>query len=363
MPQFGRWFLLMVAAGSSVPEVVAQQSPILRPLTRVKVAESDTFLLGRVAGASVGPRGQYLLIDGAEARVLELNPQGQLTRAFGRPGAGPGELRMPTALAISGDTLLSVLDFGQRRVMHWNLQTGAVRGSFPLMGRITQLQYRGRELRIGLLDPQSSAAVHVVSPTGERGRGEGRRPQLFEQSPPLLAAFGAVFFADDGEDTYAVFEVSNSLHHWRRGAIVADQTPLPIVARKGVRVELFDALLRDPGQAATLAYDRSIPYALQRLGPGLLALVTVDATLGKTDLIGSFHVSVLDLVQRRGCMDALVPAAQDPLPSVAFAGDTLVVVQQGEDAGGEPATWIQRYRIDVSGCRWLALAPAVPVRP
>lgn len=362
MPQFAGWFLFVVAAGLSTQVATAQQSPVLRLLTRVKVAENDTFMLGRVGPLTVGPRGQYLLLDVAEPRVVELDVAGRLSRTFGRPGAGPGELRLPSALATSGDTLLSVLDFGQRRVLSWHLRTGAVRGSFPLMGRITQLQYVGGQLRVGLLDAQSSAVVYPVSPTGARGQGEGRRPEVFEQSPPLMSAFGAVFFADDGEHTYVVFKVSNGLYQWSRGANAAVQTPLPVVARKGVRGELFDELLRDPGNAAALAYDRSIPYALQRLGPGLLALVTVDATLGKTDLIGSFHVSILDVVQRRGCMDAPVPAAPDPLPSLAIAGDTLVVLQQGEDTAGEPATWIQRYRIDVSGCRWQALSPAVPVR-
>jgi hypothetical protein len=171
-----------------------------------------------------------------------------------------------------------------------------------------------------------------------------------------------VYLAEDAVETSAIFVVANCLSGGPGGATTAEETPLPVVARKGVRAELFDELLRDPGEAATLAFERSIPYALHRLGPGLLALVTVDASLGRVDLIGSFHISVIDLAQRRACVDALVPAAPDPLSTVGFARDTLLVLQQGEDAGGEPATWIQKYRVDVTGCRWQALPAAIPVR-
>jgi hypothetical protein len=207
-----------------------------------------------------------------------------------------------------------------------------------------------------VLDADSTAAIVELTTSGDVKRREGRRPAFFERVPQFVRGFGSVLFDDIGNDTYAVFEVTNTLHHWSRGSRRADETPIPIGTRRGVREDLFMQVLRDPSRASAIAYDRSIPLHLQHIGDRVLALVTMDGRLDdRMNFIGTMHLSLLDVGRRRACVDQVIPAATEPLPSFAFAADTLAVLQQGEDDAGEPATFLSRYTIDPTSCRWVAL--------
>jgi hypothetical protein len=191
---------------------------------------------------------------------------------------------------------------------------------------------------------------------GERRVTEGVIPERLKQSPALVNGFGGVFAADDGEDAYAFFEVSNQLFQWRRGSRTATATDIPRRLRRGVRTDLFDEILKDPTKAASAAFARSVPVVLHRLSAGRLALVTMDGVLERgTNFVGTFHLTVLDVVGRRACVDALVPSRSEPLPSLAFLGDTLVTLQQGEDAAGDAGTWITRYKFDPGALRVVAI--------
>lgn len=353
----------LLVSSQSLAQAHAVTSSGLRLLDSVRIAESDTFVLSKPTRLIVGPKGHYFVADAREAHIVELSPSGTVLRRIGRRGSGPGELNVPGSLAISGDTLLSVMDLGQRRVSHWDLRTGEARGSFVLPGWMPALRYHGGVLRVGVLDLSSGSAVASMASAGAAPQREGVVPRLFQRQPTLASAFGAVAFADDGDDVYAVFEIADTLFRWRRGARQAVQLPLPRARRKGVRPELFEALLREPAKAQQLAFDRSIPHLLQRVRAQTLALVTLEGTMTPRGLVGQFAVSLLDLANRRACVDLAIPAAPDPLPSLAFAGDTLVVLQQGEDAHGDATAWVHRYIIDARGCAWLPLANSRPVSP
>lgn len=288
---------------------------------------------------------------------------GRLVRFIGRKGSGPGELRQPASLATSGDTLLGAWDLAQRRVVLWDLRTGKPRSAFSLGGWFPQLHFERGKLRVAAVQGDSAAAVVRMTIDGDQRVAEGVIPELLKRSPVLVGGFGGVFVADDGEDSYAVFEVANQLFRWRQGSRTATATGIPRKQRRGVRTELFDEILRNPDTAASLAFDRSVPVALHRLSAGRLGLVTMDGALQKgTNFVGTFHLTLLDVVRGRACVDAVVPTRSEPLPSLAFAGDTLAVLQQGEDASGQPGTWITRYVVDPGQCTWLTMEAPRPVR-
>jgi hypothetical protein len=336
----------------------------LRFIDSVRVAESDTFLLTRPTRLVVGPRGHYFVADLREARIIELQANGRLVRRIGRNGAGPGELRRPSSVAIAGDSLLSVWDAGNQRVVTWDLRTLDVRATFPLKGWFPQLRYDRSGLTVGVLSADGrEPPLHLLSPDGTRRGSAGAIPSAFRTAPPLVGGFGVVMSADDGDDTYAVFEVENALYHWKRGLRSADITSIPVRDRRGVRPELFQEMLRDPEKAGPIAYDRSIAVALQRLAPGILGFVTVDGQLEKgTNFVGTLRLTVLDVARRRACVDLKIPTPPDPLPVVAFSGDTLVVVQAGETAMGDAATFITRYHVGSARCTWVNLPRATPAQ-
>ncbi|NUQ13035.1 MAG: hypothetical protein HUU26_12045, partial [Gemmatimonadaceae bacterium] len=59
---------------------------MLRPIDSVRIAESDTLMLARPTHIVVGPRGDYFVVDGAEARVLQISAREQVVRVLGRRG-------------------------------------------------------------------------------------------------------------------------------------------------------------------------------------------------------------------------------------------------------------------------------------
>ena len=344
----------------AVPAASLAQAPTLVLVDSVRVAEADSLFLSRPTRLHVGERGTYFVVDQQEGRIVEIAPSGRILRFLGRKGRGPGELIQPTSLASSGDTLLSVVDLGQRQIVSWDLRTGAPRPPVPVQGWLPQVRYVRGELRVGVLSAQSTTTVYSVASDGSPTGADGALPEPYRRTPLLMSGFGGVFFASDGERTHAVFDVANAVHSWMRGAKTAESRTIPVRARKGVRPSLFDELMQDPSKAPTLAYDRSMPHGLYVSAPNQLVLVTLDGGPGPRGFAGQFHASVLDMAAQRACVDAAVPATPDPLPSIAVSGDMLVVLQQSEGADGEAVTWIRRYRVSTDGCRWEALG--APVR-
>lgn len=330
----------------------------------VRLVESDTFVLARPVQVLAGPKGDVFIVDQRDARIARIDRRGRLVGWIGRSGAGPGEFRRPATMALSGDSLLSVWDLGLQRLSTWALRTGRPIAAFPLGGWFPQLGYHEGRLRVGVLHTDSTPTVMTVALTGEGRRGEGRRPPLFDRAPPLIAGFGSVYFADDGPDVYGVFEVADQLFHWRRGERAVSATNIPRRVRRGVRPDLFDELMRDPAKAAAIAYDRSIPQALRRLQPGVLGLITLDGTLEQgRNFVGTLRLSVIDVSRRRACVDLDIPGPRDPLPVATFAGDTLVVLRQGERPDGTGESWLLRYHVDITRCTWQGLDRATSLPP
>lgn len=67
--------------------------------------------LGIVTAARLSESGRYVVVlDFVDPYVKVFDGRGRFVRSFLRPGRGPGEARLPTALAVSGDTAILVSD-------------------------------------------------------------------------------------------------------------------------------------------------------------------------------------------------------------------------------------------------------------
>ena len=82
------------------------------------VISTESELLAHPTDLTVDSRGRLYVLDGQNSQVVVLDSAGSMERQFGRPGAGPGELNRPAAIAVQGDTVV-VLDSGNGRIQRW----------------------------------------------------------------------------------------------------------------------------------------------------------------------------------------------------------------------------------------------------
>lgn len=115
------------------PPVSDEQSGQLAEIDRLGQVEGpDSLLLSGWIALTVGHRGEAYVADAAGLRMLSRD--GGSARWLARWGQGPGEVGQVSALRISSDGRLAVLDIGNRRVMlldtsgvvlhHWRLPIG-----------------------------------------------------------------------------------------------------------------------------------------------------------------------------------------------------------------------------------------------
>jgi len=77
--------------------------------------------LNQPMDVAVAPNGDIFVAEGdhggnAVARISKFSADGRFIRSFGRPGSGPGELRIPHGLALDARGRLYVADRGNHRV-------------------------------------------------------------------------------------------------------------------------------------------------------------------------------------------------------------------------------------------------------
>jgi hypothetical protein len=88
----------------------------LRELWRVGALESDgPDQFGGILALEADGAGRVYVLDGHSSEVRVFDAGGRHLRSFGRPGAGPGELRQPSGLSVAPDGNLWVANPGNVR--------------------------------------------------------------------------------------------------------------------------------------------------------------------------------------------------------------------------------------------------------
>lgn len=113
--------LLLLVATRPVPPLQDTLRLSLNPLWAVGGSEDTVFSFSRLFPGQIasGPEGDLLVIDSDRARVLLLTPNGRLRRTIGRRGAGPGELELPTTVAVTPKGVILVYDAAKRALIRY----------------------------------------------------------------------------------------------------------------------------------------------------------------------------------------------------------------------------------------------------
>ena len=99
------------------------------------------------------PRGRIFVADGyRNARILEYTAEGRLVRAWGRPGTGPGEFRLPHSIVVDEEGVIYVADRENARIERFDLE-GNYLGEWPKYGKTFSLALGPGVVWLGSQDP------------------------------------------------------------------------------------------------------------------------------------------------------------------------------------------------------------------
>ena len=88
-----------------------------RPVLQIGQAEGqDAEILGRIGAVKVDASGNIFILDTQANEVRWYGPEGGLRGRAGRSGEGPGEFRLPIAMALDSAGLVNVLDARNARI-------------------------------------------------------------------------------------------------------------------------------------------------------------------------------------------------------------------------------------------------------
>ena len=318
----------------------------------VLLAEKDTAFVGKASSLVVGPDRRYFIGDLFSKRVLVFDSAGRFDLGVGRAGHGPGELMAPTKLALDGDSLLYVIDNSSVELEVFDARSGVFRYQRTFPQRLSMLAVHGAHVIAGLPDPETRhSAVIIHGPDGPLP-AIGPMPTLLD-NPVVRNIFGTVEVATIGDTLVTAYEVSNFVYFTDISQrSVLDSVEFVPTLRHGARVDLLSRITPNDLSAVEAAvYKSSLPVELSLMGPGQLALVSLDWGWESNRVVGTNYVAVADLKRRRVCPDTRIPGPFDPAPRVAMRGDTLFVLSQ-EVVGDAANTVIRTYRIDPSTCNW-----------
>lgn len=101
---------------------------VLREQFRIGSLEVDgPELFGRIGGLELGPSGEIYVLDGQANEIRIFADDGSFLHAFGREGAGPGELKSPGGLTLDSQGTLWLLNWGNGRYSAFDPAAGHVR--------------------------------------------------------------------------------------------------------------------------------------------------------------------------------------------------------------------------------------------
>ncbi len=341
-------------------ESPARTSPTLALIDSVILHETDSVFVGQATGFAAVDDGSYLIADVRNATVHHYDAEGQHLDRIGRRGTGPGEFQAgPGAVVMDGDSLVAIHDGFQ--VTLWSHNSGgwefrwarAIPGtvfpqaSLPLAGHNGRFFFR-------IVDRARRTTLGAVSSASDTPVFGGPFPQLLGRSRIIDDVFSSVRLAPLTSDTLAMAVTASDYVFIGPFRGPFDSTYVPPVRRRGSLPRLLEAVRdEDPRSAEAALYQPSEPFALGRLSSGRLVYVAGDLTHLKPGFSAELFVSIVDPVGRRSCTDARVPVSEDPLPLVAFRGDTLLVLNQEVTDDQKAQTIVRRFIVRTDDCAWV----------
>ncbi len=338
------------------------QTSALRTLPAITLDELREAPFGTPFGLTLDPDGGFYVVDSKQAGVSRFDRHGRGLRHYGRSGDGPGEFEAATEPTVIDDSTLAIADLMRRDLTLLDRRTGRFRQRISIGHLIGSIAPTAHHILIGAraLSPRHSVASLDLA-TGTVTLLYGL-PAEYVKGGPLAGTRYRVFVRPRGDTLWIGWEGTNYLVR-AVGGIVVDTLQFPRRRRKGVPRDPNAQLERLPF-AQQFAFMSSL-IGLSVLPDGRVLAAHLDAALSHQipsrimpgaplPITSRLYLTLLDLPAHRACVDLEVPISDDIVPAVAFAADTLMVLDQ-EPKGADIQTVVRRFLVDDPHCVWTSL--------
>lgn len=357
----------LLAAQSTGPSLILEDSVLLQETTHVFVGQPVTMFLG--------DDGSFFVIDGFSNSVLRFSSSGHHVRTYGRRGGGPGEF----AYIGEGGFASGVLGVAdghppRQEIEFFDLQSGEHLGTVETSSFVSAMTVHGRSLWAGGIDMenwQALATKPLRALPGGRSWARTRRasivldrvqvPRPYVVNEMIRGMSGSVSLHVEDDDVLVGFMASPFLLHTTRDGEVLDTIPLLARERRGVPDEDELIEMMRPGQQSYEELFR-IGSALVDLSRsnGYILTVHQDSELHGQQVSGWLYASSLREDGTEQCPDTPVPASDVGRPVTAFQGASLFVLDQRihDDSPQRLRTVVRRFTVDPRDCSGQVLAQA-----
>lgn len=278
--------------------------------------------------------------------MLRYSRNGELLRAYGVRGDGPGELRDPGAVEVADGAVL-VADVGANRLTRFSREGGEFLDSHRYRGVLTSVQSAAGRVWLGSLNVGGKTSLGTWAPGEKDVRALGAIPDEFLRSRPLAGIYTGVQVAAWGDTVLAGYMGLNRLTLFRPDGTPMRHVAVPVRARKGEMPNLVTA--SEKMEFPDLFSANSALFRMGRLPGGGFALVHYDQTIEGKLIRAKVYLSTLSADLSKACVDREIPVSPDSQPYTAFRGDTLFVLQQRVN-GDRAATYVDRYHVNAANC-------------
>jgi hypothetical protein len=330
-------------------------APELQLIDSVVLAESDSAYLGKPVGLAVDEKHGIYISDAFSSRVFNFTRAGKLKRVIGRRGTGPGELMQPAWLAITDEGVLAVADYYRHMIALFDAESGAYVGMRRVSGRVSSIQAHGSSLLLGALNltqRTTSLTLDLASLSTPPHRF-GPFPEAYDRARRMTVMFPSIQRSASHDSSLLVMGGIRPVFLLNASGSVVDSFVVPRRRRRGLPADVVDRAIR-ARTPSEVWRETSIPYALAPLSRGRFALVYFDPAMDGRRITGAMFLSVLSLDSRTACADIPLPASGDVQARVAFAGDTIFVLDQ-KVSGARAITTVRGYVVRDSACAWLPM--------
>ncbi len=334
--------------------------PSLVRLAPVRVEEPGDLPIGNFTFLSRGADGSSFVTDVDRGRVVQFSPVGGLVGVLGRPGSGPGELRLPAATGVVAGSLLAVSDIGLRRLTLFSLVDRSFVRLVPLPVQDVGQGWTRRGDTVIFAAHLARAMVVRWSLETDSMVTLGTTPARLLTAMPITIRHGRSEVVPTTDGYLAQLPTEPGLEILDRSGRLVGFVTIPWRDRRGDPDDLFDRQRRRIAAAGATPFQPvgSLSAGLHRLATGELAAVYLDVDQASrdrpTDFINyRYYVSLLSPDLSQACVDARVPVAGDLLSLPAFQGDSLFVFSRTVTDDDRVRSEILGFGIDDAGCRWV----------